>query len=100
MHRGREVAENCDVANHREKGEKWHAWGSGSGVVGPGRRSPAHTGSPVETGLTGDRRSGVATSEERGDKKHGVRKHGLPAVPGVGNLERKNELLGSRVEEP
>ena len=49
-----------------------------------------------ETGLTGDRRSGGATSEERGDKKHVVCGHGLHTVPGVRNLERKNELLGSR----
>ena len=45
------------------------------------------------TGLTGDRRFGGATSEEQGEKKHGVREHGLLTVPGVRNLERKmNEL--------
>ena len=48
------------------------------------------------TGLTGDRRFWGATSEERGEKKHVVCGHGLPTVPGVRNLERKNELLGSR----
>ena len=37
LHRGREEAEDCDMANHRENGEKWFAWGSGSDVVGPGR---------------------------------------------------------------
>ena len=45
-----------------------------------------------ETGLTGDRRSGGATSEERGEKKHRVREHGLLTVPGVRNLEKENEL--------
>ena len=49
-----------------------------------------------ETGLTVDRRSGGATSEERGEKKHVVVGHGLHTVPVVRNLERKNELLGSR----
>ena len=45
------------------------------------------------TGLTGNRRSGGATSEERGEKKHRVREHGLLTVPGVRNLKRKkNEL--------
>ena len=49
-------------------------------------------GESSKTGLTGDRRSGGATSEEQGGKKHGVREHGLPTVPGVRNLEKKNEL--------
>ena len=49
------------------------------------------------TGLTGDRRSGGATSEERGEKKHRVREHGLLTVPGVRNLKRKRKerTLGS-----
>ena len=37
LHRGREVAANCDIANRLEKGEKGFAWSSVSGVVGPGR---------------------------------------------------------------
>ena len=50
-----------------------------------------------ETGLTGDRRSGGATSEEQGEKKHEVREHGLPTVPGVRNLKKKRErTLSSR----
>ena len=37
LHRGREVAEDCDTANRREKGEKGDAWSSWSGIVGPDR---------------------------------------------------------------
>ena len=48
------------------------------------------------TGLTGDMRSGGAANEERGEKKHVVRGHGLPTVHGVRNLKRRNELLCSR----
>ena len=42
-----------------------------------------------ETGLTGDRRSGGAASEERGEKKHVVREHGLSTVPCFRNLKKK-----------
>ena len=49
------------------------------------------------TGITGDMRSGGATSEERGEKKHVVCGHDLPTDPGVRNIERKNELLGIKV---
>ena len=42
---------------------------------------PPIRGVQSETGLTGDRRSGGAASEERGERKHVVRKHGLPTVP-------------------
>ena len=48
------------------------------------------------SGLAGDRRFGSAISEERGEKEHVVCEHGLPTVPWVRNLGRKNELLGSR----
>ena len=49
--------------------------------------------SSPKTGLAGDSRSVGATSEERGEKKHRVREHGLLTVPGVRNLKRKkNEL--------
>ena len=48
------------------------------------------------SGLAGDRRFGGAISEERGEKEHVVCEHGLPTVPWVRNLGRKNELLGSR----
>ena len=33
-----------------------------------------------------------ATSEERGEKRHRVREHVLPTVPGVRNLGKENEL--------
>ena len=43
------------------------------------------------TGLTGDRRSRGATSEERGERKHVVRRHELPTVPGLRNLKKTEE---------
>ena len=39
---------------------------------------PPFRGVQSVTGLAEDMRSGGATSEERGEKKHVVRKHGLP----------------------
>ena len=42
--------------------------------------------------MKGNRRSGGATSEERGEKKHRVREHWLLTVPGVRNLGKENEL--------
>ena len=86
LHRGRGKAASCDIANSPGKRVK-----SGCLVLGVGCRgtrslltSPYVESSRV-TGLTGDRRSGDATSEERGEKKHRVRKHGLLTVPGVRN---------------
>ena len=42
-----------------------------------------------ETGLTGDRRSWGAASEEQGEKKHAVLRLGLPTVYVVRTLKTK-----------
>ena len=43
---------------------------------------PPLVGVQSETGLTGDRRPGGATSEELGENKHVVRRQGLSTVHG------------------
>ena len=53
----------------------------------------------AETGLTWDRRSGGAASEARGEKKHVVREHGLPTVPGVRNLKKRTNCWVAEGED-
>ena len=91
LHRGREEAEDCEMTTTGKRGEKGFAWARGRVSWDPVVADPPKRGVQSETGLTRDRRSGGATSEECGGKKHRVREHGLPTVPGVRNLKR-NEL--------
>ena len=67
------------------------------GVRGRESWDPAVADTPLrgvqsETGLTGDRRYGGQTSEERGEKKHVVRGQGLPTVHGLRTLTKSGRV--------
>ena len=81
LHRGREVAEELRYCDPPGKVVKRGLPGArGRKSWDPIVADPSCVESSRETGLTWDRRSGGATSEERGERKHVVRGHGLPTV--------------------
>ena len=92
----RRVRVTCTGVAKRQRTAKWRATGKRVKRDLPGARGrvswdPVVADPPIR-GVQSDDRAyrgqafRGATSEERGEKKHRVRDHGLLAVPGVRNL--------------
>ena len=86
----------CGDADHREKCENGVARGSCSEIVGPVVADPQLPGVQSDTGLTVDRSSGGATSEELGEKRHVVRRQWLQTVNGLRTLKKRRDSRWTR----
>ena len=92
LHWVRDVAANCDVADSPGKWVKRGCLVLGVGCRGTRSLLTRPYGESSRNRPYRGQAFGGATSEEQGEKKHGVCEHGLPTVPGVRNLEKENEL--------